>query len=85
MDSRRRTRRRRVLWLDHKGGGYARADHDGLEIEREDCDEHRAERVDGAGDPIRTRSRPDVHETSKAIIDDNEESTPEIQPLLAHT
>ena len=47
-------------------------------IEREECDEHRAERVDGAGDPVRTRSRPDVHETSKAIIDDDEESTPEI-------
>ena len=82
MDSRRRTRRRRVLWLDHKGGGYARADHDELEIERE---EHRVERVDGAGDPIRTRSRPDVHVTSKATIDDNEESTPGIQSLLAHT
>ena len=54
-------------------------------IEREECDEHRAERVDGAEDPVRTRSRPDVHETSKAIIDDDEESTPEIQPLLAHT
>jgi hypothetical protein len=30
MDSRRRTGRRNVLWLDHKGGGYAHADHDGL-------------------------------------------------------
>jgi len=30
MDSRRRIGRRSVLWLDHKGGGYAHADHDGL-------------------------------------------------------
>jgi hypothetical protein len=54
-------------------------------IEREECNEHRAERVDGAGDQVRTRPRPDVHETSKAVIDNNEESTPGIQPLLAHT
>jgi hypothetical protein len=29
--TRRRTGRRRVLWLDRKGGGYAHADHDGFE------------------------------------------------------
>lgn len=54
-------------------------------IEREECDGYRAEGVNGAGDPVRTRPRPDVRETSKTIIDDDEESTPEIQPLLAHT
>jgi hypothetical protein len=54
-------------------------------IEREKCDELRPERVDGARDPVRMRSRPDVHKTSKAITYDDEESILKIQPLLAHT
>lgn len=54
-------------------------------IEGEERDENAAGRVDGDGDPARTASRADGDESSKALIDDDEESTPESQPLLTGT